>query len=69
MNRELNDIVRRQGLGVGAANAQHWDVFRERSGGVLTHSCLLAVSVPFFITEVLISMLFRDERQPHIATS
>lgn len=69
MNIELKEIVRRQRLGVGAANAQHWDVFREGSGGVLTRPCLLAVSVPFFITEVLISLLFRDERQPHIAIS
>lgn len=69
MNTELKEIVRQQRLGVGAANAQRWDVFREGSGGVLTHPCLLAASIPFFITEVLIALLFRDERQPHIAIS
>lgn len=69
MNTELKEIVRRQRLGVGAANAQHWDVIREGSGGVLTHPCLLAARAPFFITEALISMLFRDERQSHIAIS
>lgn len=69
MNRALKEIVRRQRLGVGASNAQRWDVFREGSGGILTRPCLLAASVPFFITEVLIALLFGDERQPHIAIS